>query len=206
MLKKIYNLHNACLQMADDVRTIAEDLDHIQNGPFKNFRKHLEVTANKLLDLSSRIMVPAEKIEALGEKLLSTGMAKENLTAELAERFNKQGTKLEYIGKELETIGEKFQVICAKLRNIGKRLEWDSNPQLSNLVETLVDLGWQIKKSGGRVSEIGIEFENLKPTETEKDPDSKDDRAINKYLPQICSIFGDISRSLEGTIKVRKLN
>lgn len=197
--KEIDDLINECKKLIDTARKLGKEIDGVKKGPPKDIGVSMHPIAKSLINLDKNILVLAEKIENLGQKLLKNGedlRDKEKFTPELKPKFDTQGKRIESIGGRLKKIGTNFGIISEKLASIGSKLDGHDGTKMKDYARQLKELGGKVKDKGKPVEELGIKIQNLQPTVK--------DTGIDKDLEAIQTALGEIGNDLEAIMKVGK--
>lgn len=187
-----------CRKLVDDAKLIGKNLEYSKTGQSKDVCKSMLPIAVKLLDLDKRILLLAEGVEKLGQKLLKNGedlVVKEKFSHELKGKFDVQGQKLESIGDKLQSIGKNIGVIGDKLMSIGSRCNEEDGPKLRGYGQQLIALVDKVMGKGITVKELGIKLQKLEPNVR----DTETDRDLNDMLKAL----NDVVRDLEEISKVK---
>ncbi len=187
-----------CKKGIDDSKEIAKDIEKARAGQSKDVGKALQPICAKLLDFDKSILVLAEKLEKLAQKVLKHGedlRSKEKFPPELKAKFDKTGKKFEHIGGRLKNIAMNFGIIGDRLNSIGKRLGGDDGSKLLNCGKEIKEFGDKVKAKGVSVEDFGIKIQKL-------DPNVRD-AGTDKDLEDMLKALGEIGNDLEAIMKVR---
>ncbi len=181
----------------DESKEIAKDIEKARAGQSKDVGKALQPICQKLLDFDKRILVLAENLEKLAQKVLKHGedlRTKEKFPPELKAKFDKVGKKFENIGSRLKNIAMNFGIIGDRLNSIGKRLGGEDGSKLINCGKEIKDFGEKVKAKGVSVEELGIKIQKLQPNVR--------DAGTDKDLEDMLKALGEIIKDLEAIMQV----
>lgn len=179
----------------------------------REIAKPLVGVADDILDLSKRVLGLSEKLDDLGNFLLTNGDALKTtgkLTPGIRKKLNVQGKRFKNIQGTVKNTGEIFKEIGEKMGKISGKLreDIDKSESLSELGEKLKIVGEQIKVKGGVVENLSIKLQKMQPNKRDDNEIEKphNDNIDNENADDIAGMLkalGGIADSLGQMFKVQ---